>query len=80
LSIIEELVLNGKPDLTNYPAMVTKGRLEVDGEGIEEPSGSGRGSGANGDVVSKGEVLKRQPDKVPPMGVLCGLDAEGDGH
>jgi hypothetical protein len=37
-------------------------------------------SGVADDVVIKGEELQHQHDEVMPMGVLCRVDVEGDGH
>jgi hypothetical protein len=37
LSVVEELFLDGKPDLLSGVASLTNGVLEVDGNGAEQP-------------------------------------------
>jgi hypothetical protein len=65
LTVVEELPLDGKPDLSI--GVITNNVLEVDGDGVEEPrkddvvylspTGNGRGNGVKGDVVVEGVAL-----------------------
>jgi hypothetical protein len=90
LTVAEELLLEGNPELLSSVVAVASGLLEVNGDGVEQPQqdhavhptpmGVVEGRSVRGDMVVEGVVLERQQHKVVPMWVLGGRDTEDDEH
>jgi hypothetical protein len=85
LAVVEEPLLNGKPNLTSGATALTDDVLELDGERAEDPGVDDVvhpllvGESGGNDMVVEGVALQRHHDKVAPAGIVVVEGVEDDG-